>query len=416
MNRTMLASVAILVGAIVGPPPAMAQPVVTTGCDLTPSLTGAVRYRNLSNQAGGAAEIYVGDPTFASRASGDLTWNSGRSITITYDGVGTLTTTLTSPVVTVTRNVGNLGALNYLQIDITKNTAASSVSLDNLTLGSTLLGSFRRASGSQGSTCWRVTNIDVGGGFSLTGTLALTGGFGGGDSSYAQVTVGSIAVSDDEGPVTSNVTVTPDPVLLNGDVTVRAIVDDTGRGDSTIASADYSLNGGTWLAMAVRDLAFDEVEEDVEVTFTGTQLGTNTVCVRGADILGNVGEPTCQNFLVTYKFTGFFSPLETDFLNTAKAGQSIPVKWRLTDAHDVPIENMASFAGLFSSQQLCDGGLPTDAVDEPAAGNSGLQYVGDGYWQYNWKSDKAYATTCRAMYVEFDSGATSPIVKFQFKK
>jgi hypothetical protein len=42
--------------------------------------------------------------------------------------------------------------------------------------------------------------------------------------------------------------------------------------------------------------------------------------------------------------------------------------------------------------------------------------LGDGYWQFNWKTPKTYADSCRAMYVEFNSGALSPVVKFQFKK
>jgi hypothetical protein len=55
-------------------------------------------------------------------------------------------------------------------------------------------------------------------------------------------------------------------------------------------------------------------------------------------------------------------------------------------------------------------------VEEIAAGASGLQYVGDGYWQYNWKTPKNYADTCRVMVVEFNSGALSPAAKFKFKK
>lgn len=55
-------------------------------------------------------------------------------------------------------------------------------------------------------------------------------------------------------------------------------------------------------------------------------------------------------------------------------------------------------------------------MEEEAAGSSGLQYIGDGYWQFNWKTPKDYAGTCRAMYVVFDSEQTSPVVKFQFKR
>ena len=40
---------------------------------------------------------------------------------------------------------------------------------------------------------------------------------------------------------------------------------------------------------------------------------------------------------------------------------------------------------------------------------------GDGNWQFNWKSPKNYVGTCRKMYIQFQGGAKSPEVSFQFK-
>ena len=89
---------------------------------------------------------------------------------------------------------------------------------------------------------------------------------------------------------------------------------------------------------------------------------------------------------------------------------------RLTDANGTPIDDPASFAGLYSFPVDCEtGDSPQDPVEEYAAGDSGLLYKGDGYWQYNWKTPKAYWGTCRMLYIEFNSGAFSPIMNFQFK-
>ena len=84
----------------------------------------------------------------------------------------------------------------------------------------------------------------------------------------------------------------------------------------------------------------------------------------------------------------------------------------------MPIDDPASFVGLLSYPISCSDfqGDPTDAIEEAASGSSGLQYNGDGYWQFNWKTPKDYANSCRAMYVLFNSTATSPVVKFSFKK
>jgi hypothetical protein len=84
---------------------------------------------------------------------------------------------------------------------------------------------------------------------------------------------------------------------------------------------------------------------------------------------------------------------------------------------NAPIEDQGSFVGLYSYPVNCQSlaGNAIDAIEEYAPGDSGLQYKTDGQWQYNWKAPKAYSGSCRAMYVEFDSGALSPIVTFQFK-
>lgn len=414
MLRNWVATTATALGLALIAADVQAAPTVTLGCDLDPTLNGAVRYRNLSNQAAGATEVWIGRSPLTTRSEGHVTWSGGKEVELAYDGSAELSTTVGG--VTMARQVGSLGALNYLEINITKNTSASSIALNGVFLGSDSLGGFSKGPSTQGNTCWRVTGIDLGAGFTLTGTLAFTGSFGGGDSSLVQIDLGYVTPADNQGPVTSNVYITPDPVILNGDATVKATIDDSTTGGNWIGAAEYRLNDGPWLAMGAKDGAFNQVSEQVEATFQATALGENWVCVRGTDALGNLGEATCQSFLVTYKLYGFYSPIENDLVNMAKAGQAVPVKWRLTDAYDVPIYDPESFQGLYSSENACSGGDPTDSVEEYAAGKSGLQYLGDGYWQFNWKTERNYANTCRAIYIEFNSGATSPVVKFQFRK
>jgi hypothetical protein len=118
--------------------------------------------------------------------------------------------------------------------------------------------------------------------------------------------------------------------------------------------------------------------------------------------------------LCPYQFTGFFQPIDMTAVNIAKAGQSVPVKWRLTDANGVAISDPASFVGLYSFGNTCESGTPSDEV-ETYSGSSGLQYLGDGYWQFNWKTPKTYAGACRTMYVKFNDGTTSPMLDFKFK-
>jgi hypothetical protein len=64
-----------------------------------------------------------------------------------------------------------------------------------------------------------VTGIDLQDGFALTGSVVVARLTGSGDSSFVQIDVGYVVPPDTEGPITSNVTVLTQPVLLNGQAT-----------------------------------------------------------------------------------------------------------------------------------------------------------------------------------------------------
>jgi hypothetical protein len=109
-----------------------------------------------------------------------------------------------------------------------------------------------------------------------------------------------------------------------------------------------------------------------------------------------------------FAFTGFESPVDNPVVvNSAKAGSAVPVKWLITDLDGTPIADPASFVGLTSYAVSCQtlSGDPVDAV-ETYAGASGLQYVGDGHWQFNWKTPKSYARQCRVMVLTLADGST----------
>jgi len=118
-----------------------------------------------------------------------------------------------------------------------------------------------------------------------------------------------------------------------------------------------------------------------------------------------------------YTIDGFYAPVDMNgIVNSAKAGQAVPVKWHLGNNMG-DVSDPASFVALRSYPVSCTdySGDPEATIDEYAAGNSGLQYNGEGNWQYNWKTSKAYSRTCRNMYVVFINDQQSDIAKFKFK-
>ncbi len=158
-----------------------------------------------------------------------------------------------------------------------------------------------------------------------------------------------------------------------------------------------------------------------EQPLTFSEEKTYAIVVTATDAAGNIS--TVQRNIIYFKtslysFYGFFSPVDNPpSLNTANSGQTIPVKWRITDANGVPISDPASFKSLTSYSVNCDSfsGDLADVIEEYAAGSSGLQYLGDGNWQFNWTTSKTYAQQCRMMVLTLGDNSTH-IAHFKFNK
>jgi hypothetical protein len=141
-----------------------------------------------------------------------------------------------------------------------------------------------------------------------------------------------------------------------------------------------------------------------------TGVGAKTADVTGRDLAGNATTKGCA-YTVGYGFAGFFAPVDNldatgnPVLNVVKAGQALPLKWRLTDASGVPITTLAS-AQVTAAGITCTAGATTDQLEEVAAGASGLQNLGDGNYQLNWKSPTSYAGSCKRLRLDLGDGSS----------
>jgi hypothetical protein len=143
-----------------------------------------------------------------------------------------------------------------------------------------------------------------------------------------------------------------------------------------------------------------------EVTYGISMDTSRNAYVTGSRIFSSfVAKISTQQ---QYSFYGFDQPIEnTPAVNNAKAGSSIPVKWQITDPDGAPISDSASFKSLTSYSVSCGAFSValTDEVEEHSAGDSGLQYLGGGYWQFNWKTLKSYSGQCRIMVLKLADGS-----------
>ena len=74
--------------------------------------------------------------------------------------------------------------------------------------------------------------------------------------------------------------------------------------------------------------------------------------------------------------------------NIATAGKTVPIKWHLSDENGVDVSSSKSFSAVKSYSTGCSGLSDASDAIEAYSGSSGLQYLGSGNWQYNWKTPK----------------------------
>ncbi|MGH9178131.1 MAG: HYR domain-containing protein [Acidimicrobiales bacterium] len=134
-------------------------------------------------------------------------------------------------------------------------------------------------------------------------------------------------------------------------------------------------------------------------------VGSTAVSCQATDGHGNTGTAGAT-IEVTYHFGGFYRPVDNPtVLNQVKAGQAIPVKFGLGG-----YQGMAIFAaGHPASGRIeCSTSAPVDAIDQTVtAGSSSLTYdTGTASYHYVWKTDKAWAGTCRRLVLKTADGVT----------
>jgi hypothetical protein len=181
-------------------------------------------------------------------------------------------------------------------------------------------------------------------------------------------------------------TVSPNPVSLNGTATVLPNASDPTPG-SGLASASC---------------------DPVDTSSVGTKTGNCTA----TDNAGNRASAS-YSYVVGFAFAGFFSPVDNPpTLNAVKAGSGIPVKFSLAGNQGLSI----FIAGSPSSQKItCDSSAPVEDVDQTvSAGSSSLSFdASSGQYIYVWKTDKAWAGSCRQLDLRLVDGSDH-IAHFKF--
>jgi len=133
--------------------------------------------------------------------------------------------------------------------------------------------------------------------------------------------------------------------------------------------------------------------------------GTFTVTCAGAlDRAGNAASATAS-YSVHYVFTGFFQPVSNPpVVNGLRAGQTVPIKFSLSGNYGLGILQ----GGAATSVSIaCASGAVIDPIEQTVTNPGASQFSYDAatlQYQFNWKTEKSWAGTCRRLLVRLDDG------------
>ena len=256
---------------------------------------------------------------------------------------------------------------------------------------------------------------------------------------------GFLLIPNGATPTGSDVEITPAATLPNGQTTTVALTFDDVQtaGATTVTTSATGPPPSEGFKLTNPPVYY-------EITTTATFTGSVRVCLgwtegqianenqvrlfhrEGAqwvDITDPVSRDTVNNRVcgetsglspfalmeVKHPFTGFFQPVDNlPTVNAVKAGAAVPVKFSLGGNLGLSI-----FAAGYPRTQLvqCATGEPIDVIEETIdAGNSALSYdAHSGVYKYVWKTDKAWANSCRELQVKLNDGEVYT-ARFTFRK
>jgi len=191
--------------------------------------------------------------------------------------------------------------------------------------------------------------------------------------------------------------------IMNADGTGQTNLTNSAGGEGQTA---WSPDGAKIVFSSSRDGDSDIYEMNAADGSSQTNLSNNSAF---EDIY-----PDWQPLPAIYDFSGFFQPVDNlPTLNMVKAGQAIPVKFSLNGDQGLDI----FAAGYPKSQSIaCDSTTGVDGIEETVtAGSSSLAYdPSTDTYTYVWKTNKAWANTCRQLVLRLDDG-TYHQANFKFK-
>jgi hypothetical protein len=209
-------------------------------------------------------------------------------------------------------------------------------------------------------------------------------------------------------PTVNTPSVAPEPSTEGSAVVASAGFSDPGVNDAPFTCTVNYGDGSGDLAGTV------SANVCTGPSHTYSTFGAYAVVIKVTDKDHGTGSNTVTHTVI-YNFGGFFGPVDNlPAINLANAGSAIPVKFTLGGNKGLNI-----FASGYPKSEVivCNSAATVNGSEETrTAGASSLAYdASTGQYIYVWKTDKAWAGTCRQFVIKLNDG-TFHRANFMFTK
>ncbi len=221
--------------------------------------------------------------------------------------------------------------------------------------------------------------------------------------------------NDSLGPIVTGISLSDSDILAGENFSITATGDDSTTGNSSIASCEIQMNGGSWQAMEAQDGNYNEVSEGVELSFIMNTASSNTAGIRCTDTAGNTGSiyeyefSIMKNILFIRKTSATQTSEEQwmTFLNTYVSG--LGYSWDYDDYEeadlDGDLETIELYKVVIMSEWQHPSAVENELEDYMQAGGRVIHFGGalqHGVADLGFASGNYNPTTERRIYVHED--------------
>jgi len=169
--------------------------VTPGGATFTSTINPSVRYKGFNNSSGANTGTYLGQSDLGNGANrnsqtGNGYYSASNDFTFTFDGIDKVTSVIGGKTLLSRTLSGDPGLLNAIQLRV-RNTLAGTVTLSNLTInGDSTFAPATSFTATGVQNYWTLSGFDLTSGFTITGTIGLSGAMASSESAQVELNAG----------------------------------------------------------------------------------------------------------------------------------------------------------------------------------------------------------------------------------